>query len=225
VSPPAKLDTASYRQRAQAAKAQRYAGRFDRGARKRINAREQRAVRRIFDQLENCRRVVDVPCGASRFLATLRADGRQVLEVDVAHEMLTVGRQRHAGHSWYLQADATCLPLPDGAVDCVFCNRLLHHIVDAGERASLLREFGRVTRRYVVVSFFDYQAFGPVRRLLKRLKGRRPRYEGQPTLRQFRAEVEGCGFVVRQVQRLGPFWVAQKFFVLEIHRRPGGPAR
>jgi hypothetical protein len=100
-------------------------------------------------------------------------------------------------------------------VDCVFCNRLLHHIHSAREREVFLREFQRVTRQYLVVSFFDYHAFGQVRKFLKALKGRKPKYDQQPTFAQFTEEVCRCGFNVREVVATGAPWVAQKFFVLE----------
>ena len=46
-----------------------------------------------------------------------------------------------------------------------------------------LNEFHRVTRRWLVVTFFDYKMFGPVRTALKKLKGRKPMYGAQPTFR------------------------------------------
>ncbi|HWN94404.1 MAG TPA: class I SAM-dependent methyltransferase [Methylomirabilota bacterium] len=208
----------TYRQRMQHAKGARlYAERFETGLRRGINEREQRAVEKIFDALTDVRSVVDVPSGAGRFAKVL-ARGRQLIEADVAFEILEFARQR-AGKAKlnvaFLQSDASKLPLADGAVDCVFCNRLLHHIHSAKEREAFLREFHRVTRKYLVISFFDYHAFGEIRKLLKALKGRKPKYDQQPTFAQFTEEVARCGFNVREVVATGAPWVAQKFFVLE----------
>ena len=209
----------SYRPRLQeASRAEKYATRFERGARRRIDQREQRSVRNIFASLDGCESVLDVPSGAGRFLASLNERPRRVIEADVALEILEFARARgkkQGLNAGYVQADALRLPLRDGAVDCVFCNRLLHHIVSVEERAVFLREMRRVSRRYVVVSFFDYQKFGRVRRLLKKLKGRKPKYDGQPTLVQFQEEATRCGFQVRDVVPTGAVWVAQKYFVLE----------
>jgi hypothetical protein len=91
----------------------------------------------------------------------------------------------------------------------------LHHIHPAVERAVFLREFHRVTRHYLVISFFDYHAFGRVRRVLKALQGRKPKYDQQPTFAEFSQEVAACGFNVREVVATGAPWVTQKFFVLE----------
>ena len=198
--------------------ADRYARRFEAGRNRRIDRREQAAVEGIFRALTDCASVLDVPCGAGRFAATLAGQRRQVIGADVAAEILAHARiraERDSVDAEFIQADAAHLPLPDAAVDCLFSNRLLHHFRDAGDRAAFLREFHRVTRRWLVVSFFDYQAFGWLRRLLKRFKGRRPPYGGQPTLGEFTAEVELHGFRVRLVVLTGAPWVSQKYLLLE----------
>lgn len=212
-------DTDSYRGRLQdPARASRYATRFERGSRRRIDRREQRAVRKIFAELNGCRRVLDVPSGTGRFLAALAQDNREVIEMDVALEILEFGRQRAAKlglRAEFMPGDACHLPLSSNSIDVIFCNRLLHHITSAPERAVFLNEFHRVTRRYVVVSFFDYLAFGALRRFLKSLKGRKVTYEGQPTLEEFRREVTQSGFRVWRIVSTGPLWVSEKYFVLE----------
>ncbi len=212
-------DIQSYRRRLQdPAKAERYANRFEHGARKRIDRREQRAVHRIFAQLKDCRSVLDVPSGAGRFLHTLSQGGRRVLEMDVAFEILVYAREKAAmlqAGALVLQGDASRLPLADASVDCVFSNRLLHHILAPVERTAILCEFHRVCRRWAVVSFFNYQRLATIRRFLKRLKGRTPPYAKQPTLEEFSAEAAQSGFRVQALVGAGPPWVSQKYFVFE----------
>lgn len=214
-----KRDIQSYRGRMRdEAKAERYARRFERGSRKRIDRREQRAVAAVFSGLRDCRTILDVPAGAGRFLATLTRAGRQVVEIDSALEILQFARSRAESLGQpprCLQGDASRLPLVSQAVDAVFCNRLLHHILSANERAVILRELRRVCRRYVVVSFFDYQAFSGVRKLLKAIKGSKPKYEGQPTVAQFEEEAAGCGLRVVSITPTGGPWASQKYVVLE----------
>ena len=76
--------------------------------------------------------------------------GRELIEADVAFAILQHARER-AEHAKlqvkFFQSDASKIPLVDGAVDGVFCNRLLHHILQPNEREMFLREFHRVTRR------------------------------------------------------------------------------
>lgn len=208
----------TYRQRMQhAQRARLYAERFETGSRRGINAREQKAVAKIFDALPDCHSLIDVPSGAGRFAKVL-APNRQLIEADVAFEILEYAHERSAKAGLKihcLQSDASKLPLANGSVDGVFCNRLLHHIASPQERENFLREFHRVTRKYLIISFFDYHAFGTVRRMIKALKGRKPKYDQQPTLVQFTEEVTRAGFVVRAIVATGAPWVAQKYFVLE----------
>jgi ubiquinone/menaquinone biosynthesis C-methylase UbiE len=212
-------DIKSYSSRLQGkAKAERYAKRFEQGSRKRIDQREQRAVRKIFAGLKDCRSVLDVPSGAGRFLGTLAQGGRRVIEIDVAFEILEFVLEKASkskANACAAQGDASRLPLADGAVDCVFSNRLLHHIHAPAERQAILREFHRVCRRWTVVSFFNYKGLAGVRGLLKKLKGRTPPYEKQPTLEQFTAEAAQAGFTVQAIVPTGLPWVSQKYFVLE----------
>jgi ubiquinone/menaquinone biosynthesis C-methylase UbiE len=198
-------------------RAERYALRFERGSRRRIDRREQRAVALALADLPDCRSILDIPSGAGRFYATLSQGGRRIVEMDVALEMLVFARKKAAdagGAPGMAQADATKIPLKDNAVDCVFSNRLLHHIVLANERAVILREFHRVTARYAVVSFFNYKGLARVRTFFKKLRGRRPVYNEQPTVAAFRAEVGRSGFRVRAVVPTG-LWASQMYFLLE----------
>jgi ubiquinone/menaquinone biosynthesis C-methylase UbiE len=202
----------TYKRRFQSkARAEKYARRFESGSHKRIDARERRAVAKIFAGLDGCRSVLDVPCGAGRFARTLGQGGRVVIETDVAHEMVEIARR---AHRLGLQSDAAHLPFRNGAVDCVFSNRLLHHILPRDERAMFLREFHRVSRRWVVVTFFDYRMFATVRKALKKLKRAKVQYDEQPTFAQFATEVEACGFHVQEVVATGPVWVSEKYLVL-----------
>ena len=199
-------------------RAAKYSDRFEHGSRKRVDRREQAAVKRILAALPGVKTVLDVPCGAGRFAATLGADGRKVIAIDVAAEVLVHAsdRAKKAGvQIETMPGDASKLPLGDKCVDCAFSNRLLHHILDRKERQKILCELHRVTRRFAVVSFFDYHSFGAVRKFLKAIKGRKPPYEGQPKFAEFAAEVAEAGFDVMEVVPTGAPWIAQKYFVLE----------
>lgn len=199
-------------------KAELYANRFERGSRRRIDRREQRAVRRIFAGLPECHSVLDVPSGAGRFIQSLNQGRRRVIEMDVAFEILMFAQVKVVNlkaDAQVAQADASRLPLVDGAVDCVFSNRLLHHIHAPAERKMLLREFHRVSRRYAVVSFFNYKGFARVRGFLKRLKGRVPPYANQPTQEEFVVEATEVGFRVLDIVPTGMPWVSQKYVLLE----------
>jgi ubiquinone/menaquinone biosynthesis C-methylase UbiE len=221
-----KREIESYRGRlASEDAAARYAHRFAAGSRRRTHLREQAAVARIFSGWTQGGRVLDTPCGAGRFLDVLSRHATELTLMDTSEAALELART-HARElnvqATFLVGDASNTGLPDASVDVVFCNRLLHHLTQASERARFLREFSRVTARHLVLSFFDYLRFGPLRAWLKRLKGRRVDYAGQPTQAQFTAELAACGFRLQRVVPIGPPWVAQKYLVLE--KTGGAPA-
>jgi ubiquinone/menaquinone biosynthesis C-methylase UbiE len=201
------------------ATAQKYADRFERPTHRHINRREQRAVARILSELKDVATILDMPSGAGRFLLTLVGEKRTILEMDISHEMISLGHERVVSHSiqskvHFAQGSAFQLPLADGSIDCIFCNRLLHHFKDAGDRMKLLAELHRVARQNVIVSFFDYHRFGKLRVFLKKLRGRKPDYSGYPTKEFFESELSQVGFKVDRIEPTGPPWVAEVYYLM-----------
>jgi SAM-dependent methyltransferase len=105
--------------------------------------------------------IVDVGCGNGMYLAELARRGfrGRVLGVDLSFGMLAAARQRLATAPTQAasapvalaNADATALPLRDGAADLAFAMHMLYHVPDP---ADALRELRRVTRpggRVVIV--------------------------------------------------------------------------
>ena len=107
--------------------------------------------------------VVDVGCGNGMYLAELARRGfrSRVLGVDLSFGMLAATRQRLAATrvpvgaapapAALANADATALPLRDGAADLAFAMHMLYHVPDP---VDALRELRRVTRpggRVVIV--------------------------------------------------------------------------
>ncbi len=111
--------------------------------------------------------VLDCPSGTGRFLPTLASLNVRVFAMDTSGAVLREGRKHHAlfkERPVELVGSALDIALPDNAVDVVLCSRLLHHIADRDDRLVILREFARVARLGVVVSFFDSTSFRAWRR-------------------------------------------------------------
>jgi SAM-dependent methyltransferase len=94
--------------------------------------------------------VVDVGCGLGddvRALALRTAPGGRAIGVDMSASMIDEARRRSAGGTGaggeFHVADATSLPLDDGAADGCRCERLLQHVEDP---AAVVREMARVVR-------------------------------------------------------------------------------
>lgn len=128
---------------------------------------EHRMARRALLLAGNPKSVLDLPCGAGRFWAMLAEDPeRELYAADNSENMVAVADQSHPAEIRQrfklFQTSAFDIDLPDGAVDCVFSMRLLHHIGEAEHRLQIYREFHRVTRDAVCLSLWvdgNYKAW------------------------------------------------------------------
>lgn len=112
--------------------------------------------------------VLDSPCGAGRLAPFLRERGAQVLAFDRSAAMARVARAA-AGNA--ARANAEQLPLASNSVAGAVCFRFLHHLPTAEQRQSVLAELTRVSREFVVVSFFHPISTHNFLRQLRRLAG------------------------------------------------------
>jgi ubiquinone/menaquinone biosynthesis C-methylase UbiE len=116
-----------------------------------------------------------------------------------------------------LKTSAFDIDLPDNAVDCIFCMRLIHHVGTPEDRLRLLKEFSRVTRETVCISLWvdgNYQSW---RR--KRLEAKRPDkgYQNRfvvPT-RVIEQEFLNAGFKIRSRHDMAPHISMWRIYVLE----------
>ena len=100
--------------------------------------------------------VADIGCGNGLYLAELgrRRHAGPFLGVDMSPGMLRAARQR-AGDTArrspaLLAADATALPLRDGAADLTLATHMLYHVPEPGQAVAELRRVTRPGGRVVV---------------------------------------------------------------------------
>ena len=112
-----------------------------------------------------------------------------------------------------MQANAEHLPLRNDSLDCVVSIRFMMH-VDPATRVRMLREFHRVSRRWVIV---DYRHCYSFRYVLTHTFGRLGL--GRPPLsRVSRKELDRSspmpGFAIRNVIRVSTPLLSDKWIVL-----------
>jgi SAM-dependent methyltransferase len=88
-------------------------------------------------------RVLDLGCGAGRFVAALRDAGADPIGVELAEAALERARANAPGADLRLLAGDGSLPLEHASVDLVWCSEVLEHVADT---AHLLLEIRRVLR-------------------------------------------------------------------------------
>jgi SAM-dependent methyltransferase len=179
---------------------QRYRQRYEKRWWKRCaTRREIHHIERLVASEPRCRRLLDLPCGGGRVSGPLAAATDLLLQADLSVGQVLMARQTMGsqGHIAWFTASAFMIPLKDGAVDGVVCNRLTHHLSSV-EQERAVHELLRVSTRYVVLSYYDHDSF---RSLGRRLRGRDP---GHTMRRQdLRAMAEQGG---ASVQADVPLW-------------------
>ena len=88
-------------------------------------------------------RVLDLGCGAGRFVRALGEAGADPVGVELAEAPLERARRNAPGADLRLVAPDGSLPLEHRSVDLVWCSEVLEHVADG---AGLLHEVRRVLR-------------------------------------------------------------------------------
>jgi len=130
--------------------AERFRSRHERAS----TERKWRALQRVLGrELSTGAEVLDLPAGRGRFSSRVLAAGYALTSADLSFPMLQAA-QIEAGSAQRfrcaLQCDAERLPFADRSFDLVLSIRFLFH-VPPELRVGILREFSRVSRRFVVV--------------------------------------------------------------------------
>ena len=173
---------------------------------RKTNVWEMRTVTELLEQASPLASVLDLPCGHGRFAELIEQHADRLIQGDLAAAMLQrrVGASREA-----IQGSLLDLPVRDGAVDLAFCFRVLHHFPEAELRARAIAELGRISRRWVLTSYYDARSF-PVYR--DRLRGRKRTLTScSGATFEKEAAAAGLRIVARRYRRR---WFSQQVIVL-----------
>ncbi len=107
-------------------------------------------------------RVLDLGCGAGRFLAALRDAGADPVGVELAEGALERARRNVPGADLRPLGPGGELPLEDASVDLVWSSEVLEHVPDTARTLSEARRVLRTGGRLLVTT----PAHGPLRRTL-----------------------------------------------------------
>src|SRR3990172_9462376 len=94
----------------------------------RIDRKEKTIVKKIFQKIGLQQCILDVPCGAGRYLDLLRAHATRLIEVDLSFGMVQYNEEQFTPHASaqtgrvaFLLGDAEWLPFRSHSIDLVFC--------------------------------------------------------------------------------------------------------
>jgi len=178
-----------------------------------VNWREQRLLAHLLTQCQLAKgTVLDVPCGYSRFAPVYARLGITAIGADVSYDMVHLAAANHAQHGQgcWLCADVLALPFLDNVFDGVLCIRLLHHRYSDAERQRILCELARVSRRFVIISFYRSTLLHTVARHWRGARGRL----ALMTLPHLRELAQASELQIQRIYSLLRFCHAQTFVVL-----------
>jgi ubiquinone/menaquinone biosynthesis C-methylase UbiE len=150
---------------------------YQRKFHKRMGTRhEWRLIRRHLDRVGHSRVILELPCGGGRITPAFAEAADFIVEADIAIGQIRYGRATStvaAPRAW-MTASAFHVPLRDASVDGAICIRLAHHLPTPAERERLFKELMRVSRRFVIVTFFDHYSLKNLTRRLRHPFNRKP---------------------------------------------------
>lgn len=188
------------------AQAERYRDRYKTGRHRKVDQRERAALRELLGHVGRLSSVMDLPSGVGRLTPVLAEVADRVILADSSPIMLELAREEMKDRlAEYRELDAESIAMPDGSVDLIFSHRFIHHIHNAESRMRIIREIARVTRRYVIFSYYPPGIRSMLRRGARRLMGKNDK-DRPATLAGFVAEVATAGLrlVHRQTLRRIP---------------------
>jgi SAM-dependent methyltransferase len=154
------------------------------GTQRLVNWREQWIVAALLRQAETPGRVMDVPSGYGRFTPALEASAAEgVVCVDIDHERLVALRcaTPEGREPGVVRADLRgALPFASRSFDLVFNLRYLHHVYTREEQEQAVAELVRVSRRYVLLSYYRRSNLHAVQREVQ--TATRPNRRGRPAM-------------------------------------------
>ncbi len=190
-------------------------------SRQRRHRANWRVIRRALERAGDISSVLDLPGGTGRFSRLVADGGCRVFCADISLDMMLVSARNHRNVTAvgdYVQADAEGLPYCDGAFDCVLSIRFLHH-VDGDDRVRILRELGRVSRRWLIVDLRHRYSYHWLRWGMKRLFGRVSRRPPRLTRRQLRTEMAAAGLRIVDVKSVAPIFSDKWIVLAEVSHR------
>lgn len=168
--------------------------------------RKWRAIRAALGvELKPGAEVLDVPAGRGRFTSRILAAGLRLTSADLSEPMLRAAIEAAEGASGFrgaVRGDAERLPFADQSFDLVLSVRFLFH-VPPELRAGILREFARVSRRFVVVDVRHKYCWSTHTKRLRAWILRRRAPSRRASLGEIDRDVEAAG--LRLVKRI---WLA-----------------
>ena len=124
-----------------------------------VNRREQHIIQKLLISygLQKSS-ILDAPCGYGRLFPVYEYLDMPITGVDINPIMVQFASEySDLGYDMrVLNGDMLHLPFKDKSFDVILCMRLFHHQLDYNQRQTILSELSRVTRHYIIISYYKF---------------------------------------------------------------------
>jgi len=183
---------------------------------KRISTwRELALLGRMLRDQGRSKALLDLPCGGGRLSSPMARYTDLLIEADVALGQLRYGREHgrvSTAQAW-MSASGFHIPLRDTSVDGTVCVRLSHHLPTEAEREQLVRELLRVSKRFLIMSFFDYHSAKNTLRRLRRPFNQKPP-KSTMKVRELQRLAQECGATLVECPSLFPIGSGHRYALM-----------
>jgi len=167
-----------------------------------VDARERQILQKLLkENKKDLKKILDVPSGYGRFSDLLLDKVESLVSCDISFHMVKRSKERAllSGRHFTVVADAKQgLPFKDAVFDGLLCMRFFHHVHNPEEREDILKEFARVSSRWVILSYYRMNLFHFIQRKLRRKLKRRQTQIKMISGKEFREEVKRAGFNINK---------------------------
>ena len=195
------------------------------------NARDLREQRCIAAAMTACAltpdsHVLDLPCGAGRLSPMIVDAGHRLVAADSSPNM--VSEAEKAWQEWsandaarrarvtFEVRDVMATGYADDTFDLIICNRLLHHFTEPATRTRALAELRRISKRYIIASFFNAGALDARRKKLGQMITGRVQTKRVPIkVAQFTVDAAAAGLRIAHEYRTRGVISPQMYVLLE----------
>jgi SAM-dependent methyltransferase len=165
-----------------------------------VHAREMAILKRILERIApQTGWMLDIPCGYGRFSGLLRRRGWDLVGSDYSFPMVKRAIDPRAdtamSRKWGVVADATRnLPFKDDTFSLLLCMRFWHHVHEEKKRRAVLHHFSRVTSQWVILSYYQVNAFHLIQRRFRKAMKKSSTRIKMISKAEFYDETRGAGF-------------------------------
>ncbi len=118
-----------------------------------VDLRERSMVRRLLREYAIAGPILDAPVGYGRFQPLLREFGATTA-LDINYFAALYQTEILGLCDLAINGNCAALPFKDNTFETIFSFRLMQHMHEPHERINILREFARVSKRWVIVSTY-----------------------------------------------------------------------